>query len=201
VRVILADDHTMLREGLSRLLTSEGIDVVGQAKSGEEALALIEENRPDVAIVDVSMPEPDGIEVATRVAAGPSETKVLLLTVFDNPHTARRALRSGASGYLLKSSAFEDLVYAVNVVAGGGTYISPEIAGEVLSTSGDDVLTPREREVLLHIARGESNKEVAKSLGISVKTVETHRAALMRKLDLHNTAALVRYVLETGLEG
>jgi DNA-binding NarL/FixJ family response regulator len=205
VKVVIADDHTLFRQGLSQLLRSaEDITVVGEARDGHEALRLVLETKPDVITLNISMPGLGGLEAAKEIFKQDLPPQVIFLTMHNDPAVAHRAIKSGTSGYVLKDNAFEDLLYALRAVASGGTFISPSLAREVLKTKEvgeeeDGVLTGREREVLRWIASGLTNRQIAKELFLSVKTVETHRARMMQKLDLHTTAALVRYALERGL--
>jgi DNA-binding NarL/FixJ family response regulator len=203
IKVVIADDHTIFRQGLAQLLSSvEGVTVTGEAADGSEALKLIREMQPDVAILDLSMPQ-GGLEVAREISREGLSTRVILLTMHNEPDAANKALQAGASGYVLKDNAFEDLVYALRSVARGGTFISPSVAAGVMKSNErrkeGEPLTKREREVLALIATGLTNKQIAERLFISVKTVETHRARIIEALDLHNTAELVRYAIESGL--
>lgn len=204
IRVIVADDHTLFRQGLVELLHStKSAKVIGEARNGLEALNLIIHMQPDVAILDISMPNPDGIEIAREVHRGDLNTKIILLTMHKDPTLLSQALDTCASGYLLKDNTLEDLVYALKAVTSGGRFISPSLAENILKIqqSTSTTLTQREREVLKWIASGYSNKQIAARLFISVKTVETHRTRIMQKLDLHNTADLVRYAMQSGLMG
>lgn len=208
IKVVIADDHNIFRQGLAQLLaTVEDITVAGEAADGVQALKLIRELKPEVAILDLSMPS-GGLEVARAVHSQGLATRIILLTMHNEPDAANKALQSGAHGYVLKDNAFEDLVYALRSVARGGTFISPSLAAGVLK-SGErrkrgesktgEPLTRREREVLSLIATGLTNRQIAEKLFISVKTVETHRARIIDALDLHNTAELVRYAIDNGL--
>lgn len=205
IRVLIADDHTIFRQGLARLLGSvEEFELTSQAADGREALRLMADTAPDVAILDVSMPGMSGLEVVREAVRRALPTRIILLTMHGEPDAVGNSLRSGAAGYVLKDNAFEDLVYAIKAVAAGGTFISPSIAAPLLKSSEapapDDLpLTRREREVLKLIASGLTNRQIAEKLFISVKTVETHRARILQALDLHNTADLVRYAIEKGL--
>ena len=205
ITVVIADDHVIFRQGLLKLLQSaENIDVVADTGSADEALRLIVEKQPDVAILDISMPVLSGIEIMEEVQRKGIGTKIVFLTMHSDPLTAKRAIQANASGYVLKDDAFEDLLYAVKAVASGGTFVSPSISEKVLKLeSGREkegsMLTGREREVLQLIASGLTNKKIADKLSISVKTVETHRTRILQKLDVHTTADLVRYAIKTGL--
>jgi len=205
ITVVIADDHVIFRQGLLKLLQSaENIDVVADTGSADEALRLIVEKQPDVAILDISIPVLSGIEIMEEVQRKGIGTKIVFLTMHSDPLTAKRAIQANASGYVLKDDAFEDLLYAVKAVASGGTFVSPSISEKVLKLeSGREkegsMLTGREREVLQLIASGLTNKKIADKLSISVKTVETHRTRILQKLDVHTTADLVRYAIKTGL--
>lgn len=205
MRIVLADDHALFRQSLSALLHSqEGIEVAGEAGDGNEALRLIESIRPDVAILDISMPSPGGLEVIQTLRKQRLPVKILLLTMLTGPDLLDRAMEAGANGFLLKENTFDELMTALKTVGQGGTYVSPAIssrcpAGEATGISDKSRLTPRELEVLTRIASGLSNKKIAKKLHISVKTVDTHRTHIMQKLNIHTTADLVRYAMTHGL--
>lgn len=202
IRVIIADDHTIFRQGLSKLLSSESdIEVIGEAGDGDAALALILEKRPDVAVIDISMPGKNGIEVLRE--ARETDTGIIILTMHRDALRAAQALNSGAKGYLLKDGAVDELVSAIVKVNEGKRYISPSVSAELMLYTKQamerPVLTERENSVLKLIAGGLSNREIAERLCISIKTVETHRAKIMNKLDLHKVADLVRYAFENGI--
>jgi DNA-binding NarL/FixJ family response regulator len=203
--VVIADDHVIFRQGLLKLLQSaENIDIVADTGSADEALRLIVEKKPDVAILDISMPALSGIEIMEAVQKKGIGTKIVFLTMHSDPLTAKRAIQSNASGYVLKDDAFEDLLYAVKAVASGGTFVSPSISEKVLKLETgrekeDSILTGREREVLQLIGSGLTNKKIADKLSVSVKTVETHRTRIHQKLGAHTAADLVRYAIKTGL--
>ncbi len=205
IRVIVADDHVIFRQGLLKLLQSaEGITVAGEAGDGKEALAMIAKESPDIAVLDISMPGLSGIEIAQELQIRGSGAKVICLTMHNDVLTAKKALTSGVSGYILKDDAFEDLLYAIKAVSTGGKFISPSISDKILHPSPikvveKNILTEREREILKLIASGLTNKKIADKLSISVKTVETHRARILQKLDFHTTAELVKYAIKTGL--
>ncbi len=203
IKVVIADDHNIFRQGLAQLLASvEDITVAGEAADGVQALKLIREVGPDVAILDLSMPS-GGLEVARAVRNEGLSTRIILLTMHNEPDKANKAIQAGVHGYVLKDNAFEDLVYALRSVARGGTFISPSLVAGVLKSGerrkSGELLTRREREVLSLIATGLTNRQIAEKLFISVKTVETHRARIIDALDLHNTAELVRYAIDNGL--
>lgn len=198
ITVILADDHIIFREGLRTLLSFQpDIKIIGEAGDGKAALALILEKTPDVAVIDISMPEMDGIKVVWEAKG--LKTALIILTMHGDALVASRALASGAKGYILKDGAFEELVKAIKEVNAGSQYVSPSISMELQSLGERPTLTERETEVLKLVAGGKNNREISGILFISMKTVETHRANIMKKLNLHKAADLVRYAIETGL--
>jgi DNA-binding NarL/FixJ family response regulator len=208
IRVLVADDHMLVRTGIRHVLESElEFAVVGEAASGSEALALTAELRPDVVVLDLSMPGMNGLEVASRLRASSPATRVLILSMHDNAEYVLESVRAGAHGYLLKDTAATELRDAIRAVCAGESYFSPPVASRLTaavrrehhSVPGIDLLTGREREVLLGIARGRTNKEIAAELGISHRTVESHRESLMRKLQLRTVAELTRFALTAGL--
>lgn len=205
ITVVIADDHVIFRQGLLKLLQSaENIEVVADTGSSDEALRLIVEKKPDVAILDISMPVLSGIDLLEEIQKKAIGTKIVFLTMHNDPLTAKKAILANASGYVLKDDAFEDLLYSVRAVASGGTFMSPSISEKVLKSkavqgSEDLILTRREREVLHFIASGLTNKKIADKLSLSVKTIETHRTRILQKLDAHTTSDLVRYAIKTGL--
>jgi DNA-binding NarL/FixJ family response regulator len=204
-RLLLADDHALIRQGLKAFLERQGFQVVCEASDGQEALRTAEKNQPDVAIIDISMPLLNGIDAARELKKSSPKTKAILLTQHDEDQYVTEALRAGVRGYVLKSQAADDLVHAINEVCRGSTYLSPGISRTVVDAylsktyAWDDPLSSRERQVLQLVGEGKSTKDVALQLGISVKTAESHRARLMRKLDVHETASLVRYAIRRGL--
>ncbi|PYX81624.1 MAG: DNA-binding response regulator [Acidobacteria bacterium] len=205
IRVLLADDHQMVRQALKALLDGEGFQVIDEAGDGEQALRLAAEQRPDVAVLDVAMPVLNGLDAAQEMKRVSPKTKTILLTMHAETHYVLRALSAGAKGFLLKTHAAEDLVRALREVSRGGTFLSPEASRALMDayqTKVDlspDPLSPRERRVVQLIAEGQSTKQVAALLKISVKTAETHRARIMTKLNIHQTAGLVRYAIRRGL--
>lgn len=205
IRILLADDHQIVRQGIRALLEQERFEVVAEATNGREALQLASTTLPDVAILDLGMPGLNGVDAAREICRVSRQTKTLLVTVHDEDPYVLAALRAGVSGYVLKTQAATDLVQAVHEVAHGRIYLSPGISRSVLKIfkAGDelppDPLSPREREVLQLVAEGKSTKEAAWILGVSEKTAESHRTHLMSKLDIHQTAGLVRYAIKHGI--
>jgi two-component system response regulator NreC len=203
-RIILADDHTIVRQGIKSLLEREGMQVIAEAADGREAIHHAEALAPDVVVMDIGMPTLNGMEAARELARCCPKVKPILLTQHDEPQYVSAALRAGVKGYVLKSQITGDLVQAIQQVLRGQVYLSPGISGSVMAalhskTQGADPLTSRERQVLQLIAEGKSTKDVAALLGVSVKTAESHRSRLMQKLDIHETASLVRYAVKHGL--
>lgn len=205
LRVLLAEDHPIVRQGFRALLEREGFAVVGEASDGREAARLAETLRPDVAVLDLSMPVLNGLDAARKILAASPDIKAILLTVHTDDQYVLEALRAGITGYVVKTQATEDLVQAIREVAGGKTYLSPRVAGSVVQAYlgktevPPDPLTLREREILQLIAEGKTSKAIGDLLGVSLKTVESHRANIMEKLDIHDTAGLVRYAIRRGL--
>jgi len=205
IHVLLADDHGVLRQSLRALLEREGLIVDGEASDGRGAVELVAELRPQVAIIDLSMPLLNGIDAARAIQKANPQTRVVLLTVHTEDSYVLEAFRAGVRGYVVKTQAATDLVHAIHDVADGGTYLSPRISRAVIDAfvTGTELppepLTLREREVLVLVAEGKATKEIAELLGVSVKTVETHRAHIMNKLGIHEAANLVRYAIRRGL--
>lgn len=211
VRLIIADDHLLMREGLRSLLESEErFSIVGEANDGQEAVELVRSLTPHLVVMDVSMPDLNGIEATRLIIEENPNIKVVALSGHSNMVFVREILEAGASAYVLKSRAYEDLVRAVNEVMTGRKYLTPDIASGVvseyveLSAASDKdsafvMLTPRERQVLQQLAEGRSTKEMADNLSVSVKTVETHRRNIMEKLELHTVADLTKYAVREGL--
>ena len=211
VRIVLAEDHTILREGLRALLTADpNFEITGEAADGRAAVRLVEKQIPDLILMDLSMPRMTGMDAIREIKKRYSQTKIIALTVHKTEEYLRTTLQAGADGYVLKDATHDELMMAIQSVLKGKTYLSPGVSGKViegylegkesqmpLSTLG--LLSQREREVLKLIAEGYKNKEIATDLCISLKTVEKHRANLMKKLDLHNAAALTAYAIEQGL--
>jgi DNA-binding NarL/FixJ family response regulator len=202
---LLADDHVLVRQGLRSLLDREKIQVIAEASDGQEVIRLAEAHHPDVAVMDISMPTLNGIDAARELARSCPKTRVILLTQHEEEQYLHEALESGVRGYVLKSQVVSDLVHAIRQVSRGGFYLSPGVSQAVVeayrsrSERPSDPLSIRERQVLQLIAEGKSTKDVASLLGISVKTAESHRSRLMKKLDIHETASLVRYAVRRGL--
>ncbi len=227
IRVLLADDHDILRQGLQLLLeTQQDIEVIGEARTGREAIALALRFKPDVAIVDITMPDLDGLEACQHIRNQQPTTQVLILTMHESEEYFLQALRMGAAGYLVKKAAPTDLIAAVRTVAHGGAYLYPglakalvraylapakhatsSVAPEVPQHIAEStklaqtlrVLTPREMEVLKLVAEGYTNQEIADRLVLSIKTVQAHRANVMEKLELHDVTHLVRFAIRHGL--
>lgn len=208
--MLLADDHSIVRRGLRGLLESAGLVVVAEADNGLEAVRLCEEQRPELLILDIAMPKLSGIEVAARAKKLERPPAVIILSVHGDESYIMRALAAGANAYLLKSATDEDLIPAVRAVASGKPFFSPGVTAVLVEdyirrlqqrglTDSYHLLTDREKEVLQLLAEGRSNKEVAGLLGLGLSTVETHRANLMQKLNLHNTAEIVLYAVRKGL--
>lgn len=207
-RVLLADDHALVRAGLRALLESfPGIEIVGEAANGREALRLVEVHRPDVALVNISMPELNGLEATGRAATQQGRTRFLLFSMHADEEYVRRAFELGAAGYLLKTADRNELEMAIRAVARGDSWLSPGVSRTVLDAlrrgeplaSPFEVLTSRQREVLQLVAEGLSTKEIARRLGLSVKTVESHRAQLMLRLGVRGVPGLVRCAIRLGI--
>ena len=214
MRVVLADDHNLVRAGIRALLERmPDVQVVGEASDGRQALALIVRERPDLALLDIGMPELNGLEAAERIAREAPRTRLVMLSMHSNESYVAQALRLGVVGYLLKDSCVDELPVLLRAVARGETYLSPGISKQVVEAlktrlgdgtgadqgSPTDRLTPRQREILQLVAEGKSTKEIASALALSVKTVETHRAQIMDRLDIHDVPGLVRYAIRAGL--
>lgn len=208
LRVLLVDDHSLVRAGMRSLLRDiEGVEVVGEAADGAEALVLAERERPDAVLLDIAMKGMSGLEAAARFRELHPGIKVMILSMHAGEEYVLEALRAGAVAYLIKDSATAELELALNSVMRGETYLSPAISRQVVegyvqrvgAGAGDNPLTPRQREVLKRIAEGRSTKEIAFDLRLSVKTIETHRAQIMERLGIRDVAGLVRYAMRTGL--
>jgi RNA polymerase sigma factor (sigma-70 family) len=213
IRVLVADDHGVVREGIRHVLEGEaGFEVIGEAANGADAMALAESLRPDVVVLDISMPGESGLALAARLRERVPETRVLILSMHDHPEYVLESVRAGAHGYLLKETAATELSRAIRALEDGAAFYSPPIARQLSDAVRNELarerrssdlgtLTPREREVLRGVAQGRTNKEIATALGISHRTVETHRESLMRKLRIRTVAGLTRFALELGLVG
>jgi DNA-binding NarL/FixJ family response regulator len=210
IRIVLADDHALCRAGLRAILEEmHEVEVVAEVSDGQEALRVIEGLKPDLALVDSSLPGLNGLEVAARVSRGVGGTRTIILSTFIDDDSIRRALVGGASGYLLNSSDRSELEMAVRSVAAGNTWLAPEVSKRIAAAyrgeGGPEMhdpvepLTPRQREVLQLVAEGFSTKEIARRLHLSTKTVESHRSDLMQRLDIHGIAGLVRYAIRVGI--
>jgi len=211
IRVLIADDHAVVREGIRHVLSADsGFDVVGEASNGAQAVLLAEDLQPDVVVLDLSMPQLSGLDAAVRIREVVPDARILVLSIHDHEEYVLQSVRAGAQGYLRKDSSPAELRRAIRSLHEGGSFFSAPVT-RALSAAlrGEretaehgtrlDELTAREREVLVLIARGKTNKEIGSELGISVRTVESHREALMKKLGLRGTAALTRFAIDAGL--
>jgi DNA-binding NarL/FixJ family response regulator len=209
IRVLIADDHTLVRAGIRSLIQNiKGIQVIAEAGDGREALKLIDTHRPDVVLMDITMPGLNGFEVAAHVAKEFSHVRVIILSMHTNEEYVLQVLRAGASGYIVKGADPAELEIAIKAVVRGETYLSPLVSKHIVTdyiqrigshSNPLGLLTSRQREILQLIAEGHSTKRIASMLNISVKTVETHRKLLMERLDIHDVAGLVRYAIRIGL--
>jgi DNA-binding NarL/FixJ family response regulator len=205
ITLLLADDHQLVRQSLISLLEHEGFEVVGEASDGRTAVRLVQELSPEIAVLDMVMPGLNGIDAARQIQRASPRTKSILVTMYAERQYVVQALRAGIRGYVLKSQGARDLIQAIREVHNGAVYLSPKVSELAVDLSlgraeaEADPLSPREREVVQLIAEGLTTKEVASVLGISVKTAEAHRINSMRKLDVHETASLVRYAVRQGL--
>jgi DNA-binding NarL/FixJ family response regulator len=213
IRVVLADDHNLVRAGIRALLERlPGVEVVGEASDGREALALVAREKPDLALLDIGMPALNGLEAAPRIAREAPGTRLVILSMHSDEKHVAQALRLGVAGYMLKDSCVDELPLLMRAVMRGETYLSPGISKQVVEalkgrlaaaesapTAEAELLTPRQREILQLIAEGKNTKEIASSLGLSVKTVETHRTQIGQRLQIRDLAGLVRYAIRTGL--
>jgi DNA-binding NarL/FixJ family response regulator len=210
IRIVVADDHTLVRAGLRSLLEDlPDVQVVAECGDGREALAAVDAHRPDIALLDISMPGLNGLDAAARIVAASPGTRVVIVSMHSNERYVAQALAAGVAGYVLKNAAIEELPILLRSVMRGETYLSPAISKQVVealrarltgaAAPAPDPLTPRQREILQLLAEGKNTKEVAHLLGISAKTVEAHRAQIMDRLDIHDVPGLVRYAIRTGL--
>lgn len=214
IRILIADDHILVRAGFRVLLESfEAIQIIGEGSDGQEALRLIKAHQPDVALLDIAMPGLNGLEVAARVHKSCPDVAVLILSMHTNEEYVAQALQAGAAGYLVKNAAPSELEVAIRSAARGETYLSPAVSTRVIAeylrrvgdnkncqlTQTTEILTTRQREVLQLVAEGHTNKEIAKMLNLSIKTVDSHRTQLMDRLDIHDIPGLVRYAIRNGM--
>jgi DNA-binding NarL/FixJ family response regulator len=209
IRILIADDHKIFREGLRTLLQSRGdIQVIGEADNGRTVVSLAAQLQPDIVIMDVAMPDLNGIEATRQITTIRADAKVLALSMHSDSRFVTRMLQAGAQGYLLKDCAFEELALAIDTIASEGVYLSPGVTGVVVrdymqhlsaNESSASALSPREREVLQLVAEGLTTKDIASKLHISVKTVETHRKQIMDKLEIRSVAELTKYAVREGL--
>jgi two-component system, NarL family, response regulator NreC len=206
IRILLVDDHAMVRQGFRMILAAQSdMEIIGEAGNGREAVELSDKLKPDIVVMDVAMPELNGIEATRRIAASSPRTRVLALSMYKDSVYVREILRAGARGFLLKDAIDRDLLAAVRAVASGEGYLSPAVSEAVLSdyrkhvTDPLDLLSSREREVLQMIAEGKTNKDIATTLELSVYTVDAHRGRIMEKLNLHSVGELVRFAVRKGL--
>ena len=210
IRILIADDHKIMREGLLSLLEKQqNMEVIAEAENGRKAVQLALAKRPDIVIMDISMPDLNGIEATRQILAELSETRVIALSMHSDKRFVVEMFQAGASGFLLKDCAYQELALAINTVAARQTYLSPEVAGVMIedyinrfpapTSSPSSILTGREREVLQLVAEGWPTKKIADHLYVSVKTVETHRRQIMKKLDIYSIADLTKYAIREGL--
>jgi len=204
ITTILADDHAIIRCGLAPLLQgADRVQLLGEAANGRDAWELIERLQPDVAILDLTMPQLTGIEIARKIVDAGLTTRVILLTMHADPGAVLEAQEAGAAGYVLKDNTFEELVLAIRTVAAGGTFVSPSIQAKLVALQrggrASALLSSREREVIKLIALGHSSKEIGRIIGISPRTVDTYRTRLMQKLGLNSLAEVIRYAVRTGM--
>lgn len=212
IRIVLCDDHQIIREGLRSLLEKQpDMNVVGEALNGLEAIKLVADKKPDIVILDIAMPEMNGIAAARRIFADHPKIKILALSMHSDHHFVTEMLEAGASGYMMKDSAFGELTTAIRTIISGGLFISPHIAVDVLNEFSRRAtpsrlskhhiiqLSQREKEILQLISEGHSTKEIASKINVSIKTVETHRQHIMQKVGIHNVAALTKYAVREGI--
>ena len=208
VRILMVDDHALVRAGLCRLIQEvDGVEIVGEASDATAALEIVEASRPELVMMDIGMPDINGLEATAKIKALFPDVRVIIVSMYCSEEDVQQALRSSASGYLLKNSAPTEIALAIDAVMSGGVYLSPQVSKSVvdgyldrvkMNSQSSGTLSPRQREVLSLVAQGLSTKEIARRLGISGKTVETHRTQLMARLDIHEVAGLVRYAIKVG---
>ncbi|VVN98989.1 Oxygen regulatory protein NreC [Pseudomonas fluorescens] len=201
IRIGLVDDHSLVRDGIKALLALvDTIEVIGEAENGHEALNLVEQCQPDLLLVDIGLKDMNGLELTRRLKQHSPAPKILMLSMYDNFEYVSESIRCGASGYVLKNSPSREIIAAIEAIASGGTFYSADIAQKLIADKDTDKeLTPRESEVLYKMVQGMNNKEMARDLDISVRTVETHRLSIRRKLNIDKPAALAKYALDHGL--
>jgi len=201
IRVALVDDHSLVRDGIKALLAVMApLEVVGEAESGAQAIEMVGRCQPDLLLVDISLRDMNGLELTRVLRSQYPSLKVLMLSMYDNYEYVSESLRAGASGYVLKNSPSREIIAAIEAIASGGTFYSAEIAQRLIADkTTDNELTPRESQVLYKMAQGLNNKEMARELDISVRTVETHRLSIRRKLNIDKPAALVKYAIDHGI--
>uniref|UniRef100_UPI003C7AD4E1 response regulator n=1 Tax=Pseudomonas veronii TaxID=76761 RepID=UPI003C7AD4E1 len=201
IRIGLVDDHSLVRDGIKALLAIvDTVEVIGEAENGHEALHLVEQFQPDLLLVDIGLKDMNGLELTRRLKQHSPFLKILILSMYDNFEYVSESIRSGASGYVLKNSPSREIIAAIEAIASGGTFYSADIAQKLIADKvTDKELTPRESEVLYKMVQGMNNKEMARDLDISVRTVETHRLSIRRKLNIDKPAALAKYALDHGL--
>ncbi len=208
IRILLADDHNLVRSGLKSLLMGmTGVEVVAEATNGREAVDLVGTTNPDVVLMDIGMKELNGIEAATIIAREKPSVRVIILSMHDTQDFVSQALKAGAAGYVLKDAAPLELEFALQAVTRGETYLSPKVSSQVVQSyvrppeaeTGLEALSPRQREILKAIVSGRTTKQIAYDLGLSIKTIETHRAQIMHRLDIHDVVGLVRFSIRIGL--
>ena len=201
IRVALVDDHALVRDGIKALLAVMApLEVVGEAENGADAIEMVGRCQPDLLLVDISLPDMNGLELTRVLRSQYPALKVLVLSMYDNYEYVSESVRSGASGYVLKNAPSREIIAAIEAISSGGTFYSAEIAQRLIADKNtDNELTPRESQVLYKMAQGLNNKEMARELDISVRTVETHRLSIRRKLNIDKPAALVKYAIDHGI--
>ncbi|EJN22331.1 MULTISPECIES: response regulator [Pseudomonas] len=201
IRVALVDDHSLVRDGIKSLLgVMTQLEVVGEAENGADAIEMVGRCQPDLLLVDISLKDINGLELTRLLRSQYPSLKVLVLSMYDNYEYVSESVRSGASGYVLKNAPSREIIAAIEAIVSGGTFYSAEIAQRLIADkSSDNELTPRESQVLYKMAQGLNNKEMARELDISVRTVETHRLSIRRKLNIDKPAALVKYAIDHGI--
>ncbi|NWF98246.1 MAG: response regulator transcription factor [Nitrospirae bacterium] len=205
INLVIADDHQIFRQGLVKMLKDvSDFNIIGETGNGTQALEIIIKTKPDIAILDISLPDLNGFEIAAAIQKKGVSTRVIFLTMHNDSITAKKAIQSFGDGYVIKDNAFEDLLYAIKSVRAGGKFISPSVSNKLINVGAPAeslqiVLTEREKQILSLIASGLTNRQIADKLFISMKTVETHRNRILQKLGVHTTADMVRYAIKSGL--